>query len=97
MSVLGEFRRCLRSCVDALRDALPEDAERWRAALRDAEDTARSDLTRGAQQVLALASRDPGRPQFGRSDDSDRFAELLAHLCLLCRAIAGGAAAEGER
>lgn len=90
MSVHGEFRRCLRNCADALRDALPGDADAWRRALGDAEDAARADLTRGAREVLALASGAASAPGFERRADSERFAELFDHLCRLCRAIAGG-------
>jgi hypothetical protein len=92
MSVFGEFRRCLRNCADALRDASPADAERWRRALSDAEDTARSDLTRGAQQVLALARGDLAAPRFELAADAARFAQLHDHLAELCRAIAGAPA-----
>jgi hypothetical protein len=89
MSVPGEFLRCLRNCVDALRDAIPADAELWRRALGDAQDTARTDLTRGAQQVLALSKSGAAAPNFERRADSLRFAELFDHLCQLCRSIAG--------
>jgi hypothetical protein len=89
MSVLGEFRRCLRNCVDTLRDAAPADSERWRSALGRAEDTARDDLTRGARDVLALEEGTGAPPHFERSSDAERFAELFEHLSRLCRAIAG--------
>ncbi len=89
MSVLGEFQRCLRNCVDALRDGAPSEAEPWRRALAQAADIARADLTQGAQQVLALRSGDVGAPHFEHRSDAERFAELFEHLERLCRAIAG--------
>lgn len=89
MSVLGEFRRCLRNCVDALRDGTPEDAEPWLRALREAEDSARADLSRGALDVLALGAGGLPRPRFEQSGDAERFESLFDHLTQLCRAISG--------